>query len=303
LVQWGPPFKGFFLAGQCANECAPSHCAGGINEDAIDIPMPKGTPIIAGRAGVVKRIEDGHGDGGGCQTGSHRANLVGILHDDGTEDQYLHLLKGTIKVKKGDHVEAGDLFAESGNSGCSSGPHLHVHTLTPTFDGTVDMAFTFPCSDLSKATVQRGTQLCNMKNCICKSTFCDKSTWGPGKLAHWKDFCQFTGKKAWASDEVCKRYGFWKGGSSPAASAVKFCEKTGSTCKVRDENGNTCSNCADITISGQPWHDSDGPHYHCSWYAANAAHCKQHGNSYENNGYTANKACCACGGGSKSLTS
>lgn len=38
---------------------------------------------------------------------------------------YFHLLKGSLKVKKGDRVEEGQLIAKSGNSGASTGPHLH----------------------------------------------------------------------------------------------------------------------------------------------------------------------------------
>ena len=55
-----------------------------------------------------------------------------------------------------------------------------------------------------------------------------------------------------------------------------------------------CQNegCSDIA----DWHDIDGASYDCAWYAR-GNFCTSYGDSYANFGYTANKACCACGGG------
>jgi murein DD-endopeptidase MepM/ murein hydrolase activator NlpD len=50
---------------------------------------------------------------------------VRILHDDGTYAIYAHLNTNTIRVKPGDRVERGQYIADSGNTGFSSGPHLH----------------------------------------------------------------------------------------------------------------------------------------------------------------------------------
>ena len=44
------------------------------------------------------------------------------------------------------------------------------------------------------------------------------------------------------------------------------------------------------------WFDSDGEQYNCEWYAI-GSRCAAYGDSYANNGKTANMACCACGGG------
>eukprot|EP00551_Chaetoceros_affinis_P000156 CAMPEP_0203637930 /NCGR_PEP_ID=MMETSP0088-20131115/4109_1 /ASSEMBLY_ACC=CAM_ASM_001087 /TAXON_ID=426623 /ORGANISM="Chaetoceros affinis, Strain CCMP159" /LENGTH=211 /DNA_ID=CAMNT_0050492475 /DNA_START=123 /DNA_END=758 /DNA_ORIENTATION=- len=47
----------------------------------------------------------------------------------------------------------------------------------------------------------------------------------------------------------------------------------------------------------QGWHDSDGSGFTCDWYAGKKGRCQADGESFENRGFTANKACCACGGG------
>jgi len=50
---------------------------------------------------------------------------VRILHDDGTIAVYAHLNRNSIRVRPGERVRAGQYIADSGNTGLSSGPHLH----------------------------------------------------------------------------------------------------------------------------------------------------------------------------------
>jgi murein DD-endopeptidase MepM/ murein hydrolase activator NlpD len=52
-------------------------------------------------------------------------NFVRILHDDGTMGVYLHLQRGSVKVQEGQRVSLGQPLARSGNTGNSTGPHLH----------------------------------------------------------------------------------------------------------------------------------------------------------------------------------
>ncbi|MEK1904792.1 MAG: M23 family metallopeptidase [Pseudomonas sp.] len=88
---------------------------------ALDIAMPVGTPIVAARGGTVVKVENHQSGRGNNPSG----NFVRILHDDGTMGVYLHLTRGSVRVQEGQHVAEGDALALSGNTGNSTGPHLH----------------------------------------------------------------------------------------------------------------------------------------------------------------------------------
>lgn len=93
---------------------------------AVDLAMPVGTDIVAARDGVVFDVSSTNFKGGpDAEQYADLANLVRILHDDGTYAVYAHLNWNTIRVRPGDRVEAGQYIADSGNTGFSSGPHLH----------------------------------------------------------------------------------------------------------------------------------------------------------------------------------
>jgi murein DD-endopeptidase MepM/ murein hydrolase activator NlpD len=88
---------------------------------AIDIAMPEGTQIIAARSGTVIKTENGQSGRGANPS----VNFVRILHDDGTMGVYLHLKQGSVSVKEGERVAVGAPLGRSGNTGNSTGPHLH----------------------------------------------------------------------------------------------------------------------------------------------------------------------------------
>ncbi|MFE7106361.1 M23 family metallopeptidase [Streptomyces sp. NPDC057575] len=83
-----------------------------------DFAVPIGTKVEAAHSGtVVKAGPNGGGDGPAY------GNAVVIKHANGTYSQYAHLSQ--IQVRIGEAVKTGEAIALSGNTGNSSGPHLH----------------------------------------------------------------------------------------------------------------------------------------------------------------------------------
>ncbi len=97
----------------------------GADQFAIDWRMPVGTPICAARGGLVVGVKNDSNIGGDDPKYDWDANYILVQHSDGTLGQYVHLQKGGCKVKVGQRIEAGDCIGLSGNTGHSTGPHLH----------------------------------------------------------------------------------------------------------------------------------------------------------------------------------
>lgn len=155
-------------ASTCPNGCTiappgtPDHCASASNECCLGVPpgtltqaysacgnggshygrdygTPIGTPIYAGIAGTVVGSALGFPNcySNGCSSTCWNAfNYVKIKSDcgdpaDATHDlfvYYLHIDSLAQGIQNGSHVSKGQLVALSGNSGCSSGPHIHIET-------------------------------------------------------------------------------------------------------------------------------------------------------------------------------
>ncbi|MGK0441897.1 MAG: murein DD-endopeptidase MepM/ murein hydrolase activator NlpD [Pseudohongiellaceae bacterium] len=92
---------------------------------AIDIAMPIATPVLAARDGTVMAIEESNTEAGTDPSYASKANTVYILHSDGTIGVYAHLDMFSVIVQPGSVIRTGDFLARSGNTGFSTGPHLH----------------------------------------------------------------------------------------------------------------------------------------------------------------------------------
>lgn len=93
---------------------------------AVDLGVAEGTPVLAARGGRVMLVEeDFEGAGLDRERYGERANSVRIEHEDGTMAIYAHLAFESVVVIGGQRVNAGQMLGRAGNTGFSTGPHLH----------------------------------------------------------------------------------------------------------------------------------------------------------------------------------
>ncbi len=93
---------------------------------AYDLAADEGTAVVAAREGMVMQVErDYYGSGLDMERYGDRANSVRVLHSDGSMAVYAHLQWESVIVSPGQKVRAGQQLALSGNTGFSTGPHLH----------------------------------------------------------------------------------------------------------------------------------------------------------------------------------
>ena len=85
----------------------------------IDLGCDRGTPVYATGDAVVEAASTG-GNGG-------YGHMVLLNHEFGYKTRYAHLSK--ILVQPGERVVRGQIIAETGNTGISSGPHLHYEVI------------------------------------------------------------------------------------------------------------------------------------------------------------------------------
>ncbi|MEV7796491.1 M23 family metallopeptidase [Streptomyces sp. NPDC087512] len=127
-ASWVDPVKKYTLSAKFAQN-------GGMwahKHSGQDFAVPIGTDVVATHGGTVVKA-----GGNGAGDGPAYGNAIVIKHGNGTYSQYAHLSK--INVKIGQVVKTGQSIAKSGNTGNSSGPHLHFEIrTTPNYGSAVD---------------------------------------------------------------------------------------------------------------------------------------------------------------------
>ncbi|WP_458407405.1 M23 family metallopeptidase [Anaerotignum sp.] len=83
------------------------------NHNGLDIAVAEGTEVIAVKSGRVTEV----------RTSATYGKVLKYETEDGYEVMYAHL--SDILVKKGEEIRQGEVVAKSGNTGLSTGPHLH----------------------------------------------------------------------------------------------------------------------------------------------------------------------------------
>ncbi|WP_405806964.1 M23 family metallopeptidase [Streptomyces sp. NBC_00210] len=127
-VGWSQPVAKYTLSatyGKAGNMWSHAH-------SGQDFAVPIGTKVVATHGGtVVKAGPNGGGDGPAY------GNAIVIKHANGKYSQYAHLSR--IDVHIGQTVKTGQKIALSGNTGNSSGPHVHFEIrTTPNYGSAVD---------------------------------------------------------------------------------------------------------------------------------------------------------------------
>ncbi len=140
-----PPLDNLFLTQAFGDTAFARQNAGvynGRGHNGVDFRASPGTPVKAAFAGIVLGV--GNTDTV-CPSASY-GKWVLIKHGNGLSTIYAHL--SLIKAIEGSQVETGDLIGYSGNTGYSTGPHLHFGLF-----------------------VSQGIQITNLKSKVCRGTY------------------------------------------------------------------------------------------------------------------------------------
>jgi len=104
-----------------------THKTGSWNAFAFDLVMPNQAPIYAPRGGIVSEVVESNSlnDDPNDPDDSGDPNFLQIDHEDGTSSYFLHMKHNGVLVSVDQRVRRGDHVATVGNTGYSTGAHLH----------------------------------------------------------------------------------------------------------------------------------------------------------------------------------
>ena len=114
----------------------------GKGHNGVDLRAAPGTPVKSAYAGIIQ----GTGNTDQVCSGASYGRWILIKHGNGLTTLYAHL--SLVKVTEGQSVETGDLIGYSGNTGYSTGPHLHFGLFA-----------------------SQGVQITNLKSRVCNGTY------------------------------------------------------------------------------------------------------------------------------------
>lgn len=136
---------------------------------SVDFQCDPGTPIVASQDGVVWSVKEDSDVGCGDRSCVNDANYVILDNGDGTYSEYYHLRHLGALVEEGQGVCRGQVIALCGNTGFSTGPHLHF-SVTDTTRRTVpfqfvesrhQLGFGFPIPDANIVSKNRRRPECD----------------------------------------------------------------------------------------------------------------------------------------------
>ncbi len=142
---------------------------------------PTDFPVVAAADGEVVEVVDGEADhcecGGVCGAGG--GNHVILEHEDGKHTVYMHMREGSTAVSLGDLVTCGQILGRVGNTGRSSGAHLHFQVNLGGPWGASSDPFDGPCSGPPTYWVDQGAwgglpgDGCDLPPCVPAAEVCD----------------------------------------------------------------------------------------------------------------------------------
>ena len=118
------------------NNGSTTHNSNGWQWAALDLSGNEGDALVAARGGEVKKVVSNINvncnDLQFSQGCPFFGNHVAIEHQDGSTAWYMHMVENSAAVSEGQFVNRGDFIGLLGNTGNSSGPHVHFH-VEPSF--------------------------------------------------------------------------------------------------------------------------------------------------------------------------